>query len=83
MLNPFCWFGRCRLCWGEVVEEIVEWESPQLGPQLYGETPHKLRINYWYCTRCGLMYKFKPGKGHREKKEHKEKKNKGKKGSCD
>jgi hypothetical protein len=29
------------------------------------------------------MYKFKPGKGHREKKEHKEKKNKGKKGSCD
>jgi hypothetical protein len=64
--------GACRVCGGDITEDIVQKFNPMHGPPIFGpgsKSQYYYTSNGLYCKGCGLKYEFVPGEeqGDKEK----------------
>jgi len=57
--------GKCIVCGGEIVGEIIKEFDPKMGPLIIGPGSKQQFHNVdkgFHCKQCGLKYKFVPPK---------------------
>lgn len=71
--EPKVFKGRCRVCKGDITENIVRRFNPMSGPMVFGPGSRQQLVNShegYYCTKCGISYEFVPGEKTEEGEPH-------------